>query len=67
MPSTPASMETPWGPLPVSDAHVHFFSHRFFNSLAAQRQVSIEALETLLSWRIPPADPAQLALQWSIT
>lgn len=58
-------MDTPWGPLPVSDAHIHFFSHRFFNSLAQQRQVSIESLESLLNWRIPPEDPAQLALEWN--
>jgi len=58
-------MDTPWGPLPVSDAHIHFFSHRFFNSLAQQRQVSIESLQSLLNWRIPPEDPAQLALEWN--
>ncbi len=58
-------MDTPWGPLPVSDAHVHFFSHRFFVSLAQQRKVSLEALEALLNWRLPPEDPAQLALEWN--
>jgi predicted TIM-barrel fold metal-dependent hydrolase len=58
-------MDTPWGPLPVSDAHVHFFSHRFFDSLARQRQIPMESLESILSWRIPPEDPAQLASEWN--
>ncbi len=25
---------SPWGPLEVADAHVHFFSHGFFDLLA---------------------------------
>ena len=36
MPRPPPAMDTPWGPLQVSDAHVHFFSHPFFSLLAAQ-------------------------------
>ena len=32
-----SNAESPWGPLAVADAHVHFFSHRFFASLAAQK------------------------------
>ena len=32
-------IETPWGPLAVADAHVHFFSHWFFASLAEQKGV----------------------------
>ena len=58
-------METPWGRLPVSDAHTHFFSRRFFASLAQQRQVSVESLESLLNWRLPPEDPVELAREWS--
>src|ERR1700721_2365005 len=27
-------IDTPWGLLPVADAHVHFFSYGFFASLA---------------------------------
>ncbi len=57
-------MHTPWGQLTVSDAHVHFFSHRFFESLAQQRQIEIEALEPLLIWRIPAEDPVRLAREW---
>lgn len=57
-------METPWGPLPVADAHVHFFSHRFFTSLAAQKQISMEALESVLGWQIPVANAEALAEHW---
>ena len=28
---------SPWGPLAVADAHVHFFSHRFFSTLREPR------------------------------
>ena len=31
------AIQTPWGELTVSDAHVHFFSHRFFATLLAQK------------------------------
>ncbi len=56
---------TPWGDLPVSDAHVHFFSHEFFTALARQKKLDqAEALAPLLGWEIPPADPAALAERW---
>ena len=35
-------IDTPWGLLPVADAHVHFFSHRFFASLAEQKGVAVD-------------------------
>ncbi len=57
-------MQTPWGDLPVSDAHVHFFSHRFFQSLAGQSQ-DVPALQAKLGWLIPPVDPASLAETWA--
>ena len=50
-------MDTPWGDLPVSDAHVHFFSHRFFSILAEQKQAPVESLGPLLGWNLPPPDP----------
>ena len=57
--------QTPWGELRVHDAHVHFFSHRFYSALAAQRRVAnAEALGPLLEQQIPPADPAALASRW---
>ncbi len=57
-------MDTPWGDLPVSDAHIHFFSRPFFAVLAEQKQVPVEGLELLLRWEIPAEDPAQLADRW---
>src|ERR1700749_4457212 len=57
-------MEAPWGALPVSDAHTHFFSRPFFASLAQQRGVTVDALAELLNWRVPPEDAGQLAAQW---
>jgi predicted TIM-barrel fold metal-dependent hydrolase len=57
-------METPWGALPVSDAHIHFFSHRFFSALADQKKAPVTTLEPLLGWQMPGEDPAQLAATW---
>jgi hypothetical protein len=57
-------METPWGDLAVCDAHVHFFSHRFFSALAEQKQIPVGALEPLLMWRIPDPNPVHLADAW---
>lgn len=58
-------MQTHWGDLSVSDAHVHFFSHGFFRLLAAQKQgLTVDAMGPLLGWRMPPEDPGLLADQW---
>jgi len=57
-------METPWGALPVNDAHVHFFSHRFFSTLAEQKNAQFATLAPLLDWELPDEDPAQLASAW---
>lgn len=58
-------MTTPWGDIPVCDAHVHFFSHNFFQSLLRQKgDLSIEAMEKALGWQIPPPVPETLAAQW---
>ncbi len=48
-------MRTLWGSLPVSDAHVHFFSHRFFSSLAADKPID---------FTLPPPEPEGLADIW---
>jgi uncharacterized protein len=58
-------MDTPWGALPVSDAHIHFFSQRFFATLAGQKKAPVESLGPLLGWQLPPNDPAQLATAWA--
>ena len=57
-------MQTPWGDLRVADAHVHFFSHRFFTLLAEQRRVSVEALQPELGWAMPAVEPAEFARAW---
>ena len=57
-------MDTPWGALPVSDAHVHFFSHHFFLTLAETKSVSVEALGQTLGWQMPADKPARLAETW---
>ena len=58
-------MDTPWGALPVSDVHIHFFSHRFFATLAGQKKAPEESLGSLLGWQLPANDPAQLATTWA--
>jgi hypothetical protein len=58
-------MQTQWGELPVSDAHTHFFSRRFFESLATQTEKGAGDVAALLGWDLPPADPAELARTWT--
>lgn len=57
-------INTPWGSLPIADAHVHFFSHWFFATLAEQKGVELPALASLLNWQLPAEDPRQLADAW---
>jgi predicted TIM-barrel fold metal-dependent hydrolase len=59
-------VSSPWGPLTVRDAHVHFFSHKFFTLLAAQKpSLRAEDLPGLLGWDLPSSeDPAVLADRW---
>lgn len=58
-------MLTPWGDLPVSDAHLHFFSYRFFELLAAQKPgLTVESMGSLLGWEMPPRMPKELAQKW---
>jgi predicted TIM-barrel fold metal-dependent hydrolase len=57
-------MQTPWGDIPVFDAHVHYFSRPFFQSLAAQGGRTLEETTSILGWRAPDADPADLSGQW---
>jgi hypothetical protein len=46
----------------IADAHVHFFSHRFFELLSAQKPgLTFESLQ----WQMPPAQPADLANIWA--
>ena len=45
-------IQSPWGGLPIADAHVHFFSYRFFESLAQQKRVEITELGPMLAWQL---------------
>jgi predicted TIM-barrel fold metal-dependent hydrolase len=58
-------MQTPWGEIRVSDAHIHFFSHQFFQSLAAQSS-DLPAMQANLGWTLPPVDPTRLAQRWTV-
>ncbi len=58
--------ESPWGPLAVADAHVHFFSHGFFTALVAQKPgLTLEAAGAQLGWQMPPAEPTELGGMWA--
>jgi uncharacterized protein len=55
---------SPWGPLAVADAHVHFFSHRFFSGLVGQTSLTLDAAGAQLGWQVPPPEPQALAATW---
>jgi len=58
-------IESPWGPLGVNDSHVHFFSHKFFSMLSAQKPgLTVEHMGTTLGWQMPPVAPEALARTW---
>lgn len=58
--------QSPWGPLLIADAHVHFFSHRFFELLAAQKPgLTLETMQAKLEWQFPPEEPEKLAEAWA--
>lgn len=57
-------MQTPWGDLRVSDAHIHFFSHGFFSALAGQRKSTVAEIEPILGWQLPSESPEDLADHW---
>jgi uncharacterized protein len=54
---------SPWGsPIAIADAHVHFFSHRFFELLASQKPgLTFESLH----WQMPPERAEDLANIWA--
>lgn len=59
-------MDSPWGPLHAGDAHVHFFSHRFFSLLATQKPgLSVDGIGAELGWKMPPEAPEALAAEWA--
>jgi predicted TIM-barrel fold metal-dependent hydrolase len=56
-------VNTPWGDIEVSDAHVHFFSPPFFQSLAEQK--GVESAGPLLGWEVPESSE-YLAERWVV-
>jgi predicted TIM-barrel fold metal-dependent hydrolase len=58
-------MLTPWGDFAVADAHVHFFSRRFFSALGSQAGKTVEQVAETAGWVLPPEDPAELAQNWA--
>ena len=58
-------MNTPWRALPVSDAHIHFLSRRFYETLATQKGSSISTELSSLGIEAPGEDgPEELASRW---
>lgn len=56
---------SPWGPLPLADAHLHFFSHHFLSTLVSQKPgLSLEAAGEQLGWHLPPHESEKLAAAW---
>ena len=58
-------MKTPWGDIAVADAHVHFLSHGFFETLATQKGAALQDDLHRLGMEAPDVDPARLAHRWS--
>jgi predicted TIM-barrel fold metal-dependent hydrolase len=56
---------SPWGPLAVADAHLHFFSHHFLSTLVSQKPgLTLETAGEHLGWALPPPEPEKLAATW---
>jgi predicted TIM-barrel fold metal-dependent hydrolase len=58
-------MLTPWGDFAVADAHVHFFSRKFFSALGSQAGKTAEQVADTAGWVLPPEDPAELGRAWA--
>ena len=49
----------------VVDAHVHFFSHKFFSTLVSQKPgLTLDAAMEQLDWEMPDPDPEKFAARW---
>lgn len=61
----------PFGDLEVFDAHTHFFSHKFFETLIGQSPQlgkepnAIERVGAMTGWTMPLRDPTELAAIWA--
>ena len=58
-------MLTPWGDFAVADAHVHFFSRKFFSALGSQADKTAQQVAEATDWVLPAEDPAELARSWA--
>jgi predicted TIM-barrel fold metal-dependent hydrolase len=58
-------MLTPWGDFAVADAHVHFFSRKFFSALGSQAGKTAEQVAETAGWVLPAEDPAELGRSWA--
>jgi hypothetical protein len=67
-------MNTSWGEVDVCDAHIHFFSHGFYCSIAAQKNDPslsaggldpAQAVARILNWGALPPEPQALAAIWA--
>jgi predicted TIM-barrel fold metal-dependent hydrolase len=62
---------TPFADLEVFDAHTHFFSHKFFETLISQSPQlgnepnPIGRVGEMTGWTMPPREPAELAAIWA--
>jgi predicted TIM-barrel fold metal-dependent hydrolase len=57
-------MKTPWGDIRISDAHVHFLSHFFFEGLSRQKGSPVQPQLIELGIEVPERDPSSLAARW---
>lgn len=57
-------MQTPWGELNVADAHLHFFSPRFFAAAGKQCAKPAAEIARALNWEYA-ADSGELANRWA--
>jgi uncharacterized protein len=57
-------VDSPWGPLAIRDAHIHFFSRTFFDILATQKGSPIDSIAQAAGIELPPQDPTSLAQRW---
>ena len=50
----------------MADAHLHFFSQKFFATLVSQKPgMTLEAAGSQLGWQLPPIEPEKLASAWA--
>ncbi len=56
-------VQSPWGEMPLRDAHVHFFSRKFFDILAAQKGGSVDEQAIAAGIELP-GEPGELAQRW---